>query len=102
MYKLDITPAAIRDETGAITYISDTLQNPSAAANLLEQIEKCYGILEDNPYIYSLCTDPQLSVLGYHKVIIKKYVMLYKIDTTKQVVHILRFVYGPSDYMKRL
>lgn len=102
MYKLDITPAAIRDETDAISYISDTLQNPSAASNLLEQIERCYSILEDNPYIYSLCADPQLSALGYHKVIIKKHVMLYKIDVAKQVVHILRFVYGPSDYMKRL
>lgn len=102
MYKLDITPAAIRDETEAVSYILNTLQNPSAAANLLEQIEKCYGILEDNPYIYSLCSDPQLSALGYRKVVIKKYVMLYKIDAAKRMVHILRFVYGPSDYIKGL
>lgn len=76
MYRLDITPAAIQDETDALRYIAEVLQNPSAASSLADQIEKCYSTLEDNPFLYGLCTDSNLSALGYHKAVIKKNVLI--------------------------
>lgn len=46
MYKLNIMPAAIADQQEATQYIADRPQNPIAAANLLDEIEKCYQTLE--------------------------------------------------------
>ena len=102
MYKLNIMPAAIADQQEAAQYIADRLQNPVASANLLDEIEKCYQTLEENPYLYALCMDSTLAFLGYRKAIIKRYVLLYKIDEAQKIVHIMRLVYGPSNYVEKL
>ncbi len=102
MYKLDVLPAAAADQQEAVEYIVKQLQNSVAAVNLMDEIEKCYQLLEENPYLYALCTDHTLEALGYRKAIIKRYVMLYKIDDIQKIVHIMRFVYGPSNYIEKL
>ena len=102
MYKLAVMPAAIADQQETIEYIATQLQNPIAATKLVDEIEKCYQTLEENPYLHALCTDHTLATMGYRKAIIKKYVMLYKIDDIRNTVHIMRFVYGPSNYIEKL
>lgn len=100
MYKLNIMPAATQDQDSALEYIAETLQNPTAAVSLLDEIDKCYDTLEENPFLYGFCQDPQLRALGCRRAIIKKYILIFKVDETMQIVHILRFVYGPSDYAR--
>ena len=102
MYKLKIMPAAAADQQETIEYIAKQLQNPVAAMNLANEIEKCYQTLEENPYLYALCTDSTLAALSYRKAIIKRYVLLYKIDDVQKVVRIMRLVYGPSNYAEKL
>ena len=89
MYKLKIMPAAAADQQEAIEYIAIQLQNSVAAMNLAEEIEKC-------------CTDSTLAALGYRKAIVKRYVLLYKIDDAQKIVRIMRFLYGPSNYVEKL
>ena len=102
MYKLKIMPAAAADQQEAIEYIATQLQNSIAAMNLAEEIEKCYQTLEENPYLNALCTDSALAALGYHKAIVKRYVLLYKIDDAQKIVRIMRLLYGPSNYVEKL
>lgn len=56
--------------------------------------------MEKMPLMYGFCIDPRLRALGYHKAIIKNYVMVYKVDESAKVVTILRFFYGRQDYEK--
>ena len=102
MYKLEIMPAAIADQQEAIEYIAKQLQNSVAAINLMDEIEKCYQTLEGNPYLYALSADSTLAALGYRKAIVKRYVLLYKIDDVQKIVRIMRLVYGPSNYAEKL
>ncbi len=99
-YDLLITQAAEKDLDEALEYISDHLANPTAAANLLDKVDACYAQLKEFPFLYERCRDVRLSVLGYHKVVIGNFVLIYHPIQAKKMVYILRFVYGGRDYEK--
>ncbi len=99
-YDLLITQAAHADLEDALDYISDNLSNPTAAANLLDEVEKCYEQLKEFPFLYESCRDARLCDLGYHKVPIGNFVLVYRPDEMAQKVYILRFFYGRRDYEK--
>ena len=99
-YKLIKTDSYQRDLDGAVGYIVLSLVNKTAAVSLLDAVEKIYDDLERMPLMYSLCNDPHLRNLKYHKVVIKNYVMVYKVDEDEKTVNILRFFHGRQDYEK--
>lgn len=57
MYKLVVSELAHRDLDDIVSYIAIELTNPMAAANLLDEVEKCYDHLKNNPFIYERCHD---------------------------------------------
>jgi len=81
-----------------VSYIAVQLANPTAAANFLNEVEKCYGYLKSNPLIYERRHDACLEKIGYHKAIIKNYVLVYKADEAAKAVIIHRFFYGAQDF----
>ena len=42
--------------------------------------------------------DPFLSSLGIRLIPVQNYLAFYKVDSSTQTVHILRFLYGHSDW----
>ena len=64
-YKIVKTDAFQRDLDGVIAYIALSLENRTAAASMLDAVEKCYGDLERMPLMYEACRDPYLNALGY-------------------------------------
>lgn len=102
MYKINETELALQDLDSIISYIALTLANPSAATSFVDEVEGCYSDLEKMPLMYGFCGDPRLRALGYHKAVIKSYVMVYKVDEAKKTVNILRFFHGRRDYEKFL
>ena len=99
-YKLIKTDSYQRDLDGAVGYIVLSLVNKTAAVSLLNAVEEIYGDLERMPLMYGSCDDPHLRDLKYHKVVIKNYVMVYKVDEDEKTVNILRFFHGRQDYEK--
>lgn len=102
MYKLIVSELAHQDLDHIISYIAVELENPIAATNLLNEIEKCYDYLKNNPLMYGQCFDPRLKKEGYRKAVIKHYILIYKFDKSAKVVNIFRFFYGAQDYMKQI
>lgn len=101
-YKLIVTDAAHGDLDDALDYISHRLSNPAAAASLFAEVEKCYAQLQTFPFLYEACRDERLRNLGYHKVVIGNYILVFRPDESLQTVYILRFFYGGMDYEKML
>jgi len=54
MYLINITDMAEEDILNTVKYIADVLKAPTAANNLLNEIEKHEEILENTPYISSV------------------------------------------------
>ena len=99
-YKLIQADAFGRDLDAVISYLVFSLENKGAAANLLRAIERCYDDLERMPLMYAVCNDPYLKELGYHKAVIRNYILIYKVDEDTQTVQIMRLFHGRQDYEK--
>ena len=102
MYKLYVSELAHQDLDKIVLYIVVQLANPIGARDFLNEVDKYYGFLKDNPWMYSKCQDKRLAKKGYRKVVIKNYIIVYKIDEESDIVSILRFFYGGQEYIKLL
>lgn len=98
-YKLIFSPAFTRDLDNTFAYISQTLIAPQAAKKLMKEIDASIMNLKEFPEMHPLCQEP-LDELGYRKIIIKNYVLIYFVDKSEKTVNLLRCFYGKSDYMK--
>ena len=99
-YKIVKTDSFQRDLDAVIGYIALSLENRIAAASLLDAVEKSYDGIEQMPLMYEACHDPHLRELGYRKVVIRNYIMIYQVDKDRETVNILRLFHGRQDYEK--
>ena len=99
-YKIIETDRAQQDLSDIVEYIIYSLENPSAAATLLDEVEACYDALERLPMMFEACHDPHLKALGYHKAIIRNYIMIYNVSEPTKTVSVMRFFHGRQDYEK--
>lgn len=97
-YKLIVSKDAHRDVDEIAGYIVQELKSPQAAAGFLDDVEKSYRSLAENPCLFALCQDMRLQREGYRKAVIKNYLVLYRIDEDKKTVYVVRVVYGPRNY----
>ena len=100
MYRLVVSGLAHKDLDNIVAYLTVQLANPTAATNLLDDVEKCYIHLKSNPLIYERCHDARLEKEGYRKIAIKNYVLVYKVDVASKAVIVHRIFYGAQDYVK--
>ena len=101
-YKLIVTKEAHSDIDEIASYIAKEFKNATSTASFLNDVEKSYRLIIDNPCIYALCTDERLHERGYRKVVIKHYLVLYRVDEADKTVYVVRVVYGARDYAKLL
>ena len=97
-YCVHITRRAEKDLCHALDYIEFSLKNPQAADSLLDEAEAAMSSLDYMPERYALVDDKLLAAWGIRYIQIKKYLAFYVISKETQTVHIVRFLYGKSDW----
>lgn len=97
-YHIHITSTAERDIMNAADYIEFTLKNPSAADDLLDEVEVQIISLSELPEKFRLVDDPILASWGIRFVIIKNDLAFYTIDKETQTVIIVRFLCQKSNW----
>jgi plasmid stabilization system protein ParE len=100
--KLIITKEAEADIDGIVQYIAVELNNTEAAKSFLDDIENAYRNVTGQPDMYGLCNDGKLRNMGYRKIAIKNYIIVYRVSEDKEFAVILRVFYGGMDYSKLL
>lgn len=98
-YKLIFAPEFVKDLDETFSYISQMLTAQDAAVRLMKKIDDSIMKLKTFPEMYPLCDEP-LDALGYRKIIVNNYVMIYFVDYEKKNVNMLRCFYGKRDYLK--
>ena len=68
-YKLAVPEHTENQIDKCISYIVNTLRNPSAASAVLDDIEHAYDLLEETAESFAFCEDPYLQPKGYRKLI---------------------------------
>lgn len=96
-YKIQITDSFENDLNLVTAYISQMLQNPDAAAHLVDKAEKTVSLISDFPGMFSLYPDREIAEKGYRNAPVVNYELFYRIDEDTETVYILRFLYAGQD-----
>ena len=98
MYNVIVTDLAQNTLRHIVMYITDNLKNKKAANDFLDEVTLTYKNLASTPFMYEACKDARLKKLGYRRVVIKNYILVYRIAEENEDVYILRLFYGGSNY----
>lgn len=101
-YEVFVTRSAHSDLDSILDYLIRELANPTAAMALLDEIEKACTRLAERPKIHALCTHPLLSAPGFCKIFLRDYLLVYRIDESRQAVHVERFFSDLEDYANKI
>ena len=87
-YRLIITDRAEELLEGLVNYLLYKIKNQQAAIHLLDNIERLYDRLEENPFQFPSSMDPYLVHRGYREAVIPdmNYVLIFKIEDTNVYV----------------
>lgn len=77
-------------------------KTPLRLGAFLDEVEECYKQLTSNPFVYARSNDLRLARKGYRKAVIKKYLLMFKVDEDTKTVVVYRVFYGAMDYKKML
>lgn len=101
-YRLNITRKAEHDIADAADYIEFVLYNPTAADDLLDEVEKIFNSLVFMPDKHALADDPVLRAWGIRFVKVKNYLAFYLIDESAGIIYVVRFMYSRRSWEKIL
>ncbi len=92
-YSVRLLPIAEEDLQEIISYIA--AENPTAAYELADRIEKNLKYLASHPYLGKIPDDEKLSMMGYRFTVVENYLIFYTINRKTILVH--RIIHGARD-----
>lgn len=98
MYKLEVLPVAKEDMVEIVRYISKDLKNPSATNNLSDALFVAMESVTEFPYANPAYVPIRPLRFEYRKLMVKNYLMLYRVDEQKKTITISRVIYAKRDY----
>ena len=99
-YKIRVTPLGAKDLEEIVTYMTQELDNADAAASFLMKWMRAMRGWKRCRFCLKNVTIPRLKALQYRRAIIRRYVMVYRVDEAEKAIYVLRFFYGARDYEK--
>ena len=96
-YHYKITPLAVSDIDDALDYISGTLLNPGAAANLFNSMKSEILHICDNPYAFPDCSHYLIDDSTIRHSVIGRHILIFEVSENEKLIKILRFLYGARD-----
>lgn len=98
IFQVVITEPAEHDLQKIIDYISNELQNPYAAIDLLNKISHHVHDLETLPKRFPLVDDIILANQGIRKATVHNYLIFYTISESVKQVTIIRILYAKRNW----
>ncbi len=101
-YPVYWTSLAQEDLASTITYLLDVRKAPTAAQNLLEDIEKETSVLSENPYNHPLTYDVWIAEKGIRHLLVKNYFIFYSLNENTKTITVIRMLYARRDWIQLL
>lgn len=101
-YKPIITEHAEELIDQLVSHLLHQFQNEQAAIHLLDELDRLYDRLEENPFQFPYSPDTYLSARGYREEIITRmnYLLIYAVQN--ECVYILGVFHQLENYSKKL
>ena len=93
-YKIVFNASFYSNLNRALNYISNDLENPSAANKIMSKLTDVVSLLQENPMLYPLYHNKKLAKQGFRYTVISKYLLFYKVHEEDQTVELSRFIFG--------
>ena len=95
-FRINYLPAAKQDLEEIINYIQS--DNPDAALNLINNIDKNILQLKDFPCMGKIPEDDHLQSKEYRMLIVKNYIVFYVVFENEREIEIRRIIHGKRKY----
>lgn len=101
-YNLIVTGKANIQLDERVFYLIYTLDNKEAAAHLLDEVNKIYDRLEENPFQFPFCRDEHMKRMEYREAIVLNmdYILIFRIEQHR--VYILGFFHQLENYQYKM
>ena len=101
-YNLIITERCDELIDERITYLIEKFKNPEAARHLINEIDKIYDRLENNPFQFNMSKDPCLRTRGYSEALIcaMEYRIVFRTENNN--VYIVGFFHILENYAPKV
>ncbi len=97
-YSLNIYPRAQSDLDDILHYISIDLCNPSAAIELIDNMEHSLDLVCQEPEMCPLVNSSLIKDKTLRKLIVKNYIIFYRPLNSNKEIQVIRVLYGMMDY----
>ena len=97
-YEVRLMTQALQDLDEIYGYIASSLQEPEVAAELLDALESEILSLEYLPYRCSERRTGSFANSGYRQLMVKNYIVIYRIDEAHKQVLIVTVRYARSSF----
>lgn len=101
-YEIYVSERAQKDLQKIVDYLSLQLLEPSISKNIMAKIDTAILGLQDMPQRYSLVSDKSIKKAGIRKLVVKNYIVFFKIYEEKKRVGIVRILYGRRNWQKMI
>ena len=97
-YKIVIEQTAENDLLGILSYISDTLHEPSIAMKIYGLIKKEILTLNRMPFRFEVVNEEPYRSMGVRRIPVENYTVFYIVDENEKTVHIFRIIYNRREW----
>ena len=97
-YKIVIEQTAENDLLGILSYISDTLHEPSIAMKIYGLIKKEILNLNRMPFRFEVVNEEPYRSMGVRRIPVENYTAFYIVDENEKTVHIFRILYNRREW----
>lgn len=101
-YKIQLSIKAKNDYKKIISYLKNELLEPSIANRYAELINSEIQTLSYFPQKHAIIDKEIVKELEYRKLVVKNYIVFYRINERKKVVEVYRILYGASEWIYEL
>lgn len=100
MYEIVYLPIAKQDIIDIVLYISDQLNAPKAALDLLDAFDHSISLLSEFPYLHKIYRTLRALEEEYRMLPVKNYAVFYIVRESEEVVEIHRVINARMDLTK--
>lgn len=97
-YTIKLTNRARKDLEGIFRYVTEALQEPGTAQNLIDTLEQEIKTLDTMP---NRCPERRRGIYanrGYRKLLVKNYTVIFKVEEDRALVRIVTIRYSRSQF----
>ena len=101
-YKVELSIQAKEDYKSIISYIKYNLLESNIAEGYAELIKNEINTLKYNPERFAIIDYDIIKQYKIRKLIVKKYIVFYRINQDKKIVNIERILYSTTEWKNKI